>query len=299
MAILRKSLLPATPLDLGVLEECRKQLRVGPSIRLERSTGISTPFLAGVLRPTILLPDVAYTAAEIRLILEHELSHYIHRDLVWKMLMRGVTTLHWFNPLAFLLRNQVEHANELSCDESVSQNLGREERRRYGELLLRRLPVHASFVRIGPALSGSGTRMKQRLQVIGRIGGHSRWGFAAGLLLILLVVASPVPSLTQVSAEVEWADLNGTGLSSGFAVTYDGTGRMVCPSCNEGFLSLQGHTFRTGTQRFCTDEPFGCDIEVMTIPSTTLHCSVCGTGISLLSGTTSWVCKGFKTGNGR
>lgn len=42
---------------------------------------ISTPMLTGLLKPTILLPEKSIEDDEMELILEHELTHYKHKDL--------------------------------------------------------------------------------------------------------------------------------------------------------------------------------------------------------------------------
>jgi bla regulator protein BlaR1 len=293
MSSLRRSKVAATFQDNRILEECRSRLRIRRSIRIIRSTWIPTPFLIGIFRPLVVLPEITYSEAEIRLIIEHELVHYLHHDLAWKAITRLVVAIHWFNPLVYLLRRGIESASELSCDERVSLGLSRDEIKQYGILLLSRVPQHSRIVRCGQALSGSGMQMRRRLQVIGFMGKRPRWGVIVGLLLICLIIASPLPSFTQIAAEVEWAGLNGSGIDSNLEVSFSGGGLMICPLCNEGYLALQGRIFKSGLQRLCDDLPYGIDYEVIAIDSTTLYCTKCGTGISGKSGKTCWVCNGY------
>lgn len=57
-------------------------------------------------------------------------------DLLYKWLTAAVTSLHWFNPLMYLVRREVARRCELSCDEAVLHTLDQRGRRRYGETLL-------------------------------------------------------------------------------------------------------------------------------------------------------------------
>ena len=119
-------------------------------MRLACSSQINTPMLMGVFHPVIVVPRLAYTAngmgREFCSILDHELTHYKRHDIVYKWLIVIVTSLHWFNPLVYLIRREIGNACELSCDEAVIKNLSISERKEYGNTLLalaskRRIPV--------------------------------------------------------------------------------------------------------------------------------------------------------------
>lgn len=64
---------------------------------LNQNAGLSTPLLAGLWKTQLYLPSVGYSPEELRLIFHHELSHYLHRDLWYKMLLRVCATIYWFN----------------------------------------------------------------------------------------------------------------------------------------------------------------------------------------------------------
>lgn len=42
------------------------------------------PFICGVIRPKIILPEEQYTKKELEIILLHELEHYKQKDIFWK-----------------------------------------------------------------------------------------------------------------------------------------------------------------------------------------------------------------------
>lgn len=117
-----------------------KKIIKGEKVRLACSGRINTPMLIGVLRPVVVLPQLAYMAngmgSEFYGILRHELTHYQRHDIVYKWLVVFVTSLHWFNPLVYLIRREIADACELSCDEAVIENMSISERKGYGNTLL-------------------------------------------------------------------------------------------------------------------------------------------------------------------
>ena len=42
------------------------------------------PFICGVIRPKIILPEEQYTKKELEIILLHELEYYKQKDIFWK-----------------------------------------------------------------------------------------------------------------------------------------------------------------------------------------------------------------------
>lgn len=112
--------------------------RLDPAGRaaLAESPHVPAPMLLGVLRPLIVLPAGVDDPARLEDILRHELVHARRHDLLYKWLTAAVTSLHWFNPLMYLVRREVARRCELSCDEAVLRTLDQRGRRRYGETLL-------------------------------------------------------------------------------------------------------------------------------------------------------------------
>ena len=95
-----------------------------------------TPMLLGIFKPTIVLPDMAFTEKELDIILAHEIVHYKRKDLFIKLLMLIANALHWFNPAVYILSKQMDTACELSCDEEVVSEMDAQNRIFYGETIL-------------------------------------------------------------------------------------------------------------------------------------------------------------------
>lgn len=97
---------------------------------------IDTPFVLGILRPTIYLPS-SLSPQEQGYILLHEQHHIRRLDHVTRILAFLALCLHWFNPMvwaAFVLSGK---DMEMSCDEAVVKKLGAEIRADYAASLLR------------------------------------------------------------------------------------------------------------------------------------------------------------------
>ena len=126
-----------------VLTKLCADMKIRQSPRLAFCPEIDTPLLAGILRPVILLPEEKYTTSELRLILQHELTHYKHGHLLLQAAARLAAAIHWFHPLGYLLLKQIPAACEDACDEIVSAVLTQDERKHYGLIILRFAGSHS------------------------------------------------------------------------------------------------------------------------------------------------------------
>ena len=104
--------------------------------RIMEFNDISTPFLWGILYPTIYLP-ADMEEQERTYIIAHEECHRRRYDHLVKMFFYGVTVIHWFNPLVWLAYSLGCKDMEISCDEMVLERLGKSIRKAYAESLLK------------------------------------------------------------------------------------------------------------------------------------------------------------------
>ncbi len=74
------------------------------------------PFIVGLLKPTIYLPDIEISDIDLRYILKHEYSHYLHRDLWVKFIIEIICSIYWWNPLIYLLKNKLDIFLEIKSD---------------------------------------------------------------------------------------------------------------------------------------------------------------------------------------
>ena len=105
-------------------------------IRLLCSEYVKTPMLVGLFRPALVIPVQKFDTEKLRDIVRHELTHYRRHDLAYKWFAMLATSLHWFNPVMFIVRRQISRACELSCDEAVIKSLSPAAKQHYGTTLL-------------------------------------------------------------------------------------------------------------------------------------------------------------------
>ena len=104
--------------------------------RLYRSPLAEAPMVVWLFRPAIWLPLGDWTPEQLTHILRHELCHWRRGDVLVKWCTALAVCLHWFNPLVYLLRRELERSCELACDEAALRGLDAAGRQAYGETLL-------------------------------------------------------------------------------------------------------------------------------------------------------------------
>lgn len=104
---------------------------------------VPTPMLVGLFRPIVYLPDEDYTETQLKNILLHELTHLRRGDIYIKWLATFAVHLHWFNPLVYLARKQLNRTCELACDEAVIKRLSSQNKQDYGNTLIAVAAQHA------------------------------------------------------------------------------------------------------------------------------------------------------------
>ncbi len=151
------------------------------------SRALKTPLMCGVLRPRIILPARPADGEQLTNILRHELMHFRRRDTLYKWFSAAVLSLHWFNPLAWLIRRELDRACELSCDEMLLRTMDRAEKQSYGSTLLNMAassPLPAGVV--ATTFSTEKKNLKERLEQIMNYKKSGARLFAAVLALVLL-----------------------------------------------------------------------------------------------------------------
>ncbi|MDR1704954.1 MAG: M56 family metallopeptidase, partial [Clostridiales bacterium] len=100
------------------------------------SSGTGAPMLLGVIKPLIILPYKDYNAEELAVVLAHERLHFKRGDMAVKFALLIANSMHWFNPLAYLINRTVSDFCETACDEALARHMNRAERMSYCEIIL-------------------------------------------------------------------------------------------------------------------------------------------------------------------
>ena len=124
------------------------RLRVKPYLREEepprrgepgvyRCLRIRGPMLVGYFRPMILLPEAEYTPQEREAVLTHERAHYRRGDVWYKLVLLFACSVHWFNPLVWLMVRRAAQDMEFACDEKIIRIRGAEYQKQYAAAIVK------------------------------------------------------------------------------------------------------------------------------------------------------------------
>lgn len=180
-------------------EEARRLLASLPhshGAALYVSSMDGTPFMAGLVRPVIVLPEAELTESELRYVLAHELTHKRRGDIFYKLLTMTACAVHWYNPIVWLMSRDTGILCELSCDEEVIKGLDEESRLCYGAAILR---CAAREKRLSPLTTGfSGGKRALRKRIIS-IRDYKSVGAVSAVLGIMLAVLMTACSAVMVT----------------------------------------------------------------------------------------------------
>lgn len=117
--------------EFAEFEMIKSEMCIRRKISVKVSTVTDAPLMIGIFNPTLVLPDRETNAAGLRYIIMHELTHFKRHDLLYKWFAMVVNTIHWFNPLVYLLVRRINEDCEISCDVTVTRNFSEEEKKEY------------------------------------------------------------------------------------------------------------------------------------------------------------------------
>ncbi|MDF2987316.1 MAG: antirepressor regulating drug resistance protein [Eubacterium sp.] len=124
-------------LDEKLLYDCKKIITLRRPVSLLQSKDISSPYVFGIFRSKIVLPDImgTYENKSFQHIILHELIHIKRFDNLIKLFAFLVLCLHWYNPVIWLSYIFLQRDLEASCDEKVVKLLGENAKKAYAESL--------------------------------------------------------------------------------------------------------------------------------------------------------------------
>ncbi len=252
-------------LGYSVLSMLRLRRKLVGSVPLEGegdvrlADHIPSPFVLGLARPRIYLPS-GLPMEERDYILLHERTHIRRFDHVFRLLAWLALAVHWFNPLAWLAFHLAGKDMEMSCDEAVLRNMGRDVRADYSQSLLRlstgkRLPA-------GPLAFGE-IDPKGRIKNVLSYKKPALWVIAAALIGVVCAVTAlatnratgshePDPSAHDVPGPAEFWMADNVSLSKNMTqlpefpgVTFRWTGGSITAVTEDGETTLmQGMPIR-------------------------------------------------------
>lgn len=187
---------------MKVAEECRSLFSVKRPVSMYTDASIQSPYITGILRPAVYLPDTFSRepgdVSPLKHVIAHELAHYKRKDTAWNMLGSVVLAFHWMNPLVWLMMRRMKADRELACDACVLEVLGEEEAVPYGMTIIgflkryssgRNQPQHLYF----KGMDGE----KDIMRRIRMIQSFKKGSYKFSMLAVLLVLLISAATLTN------------------------------------------------------------------------------------------------------
>jgi beta-lactamase regulating signal transducer with metallopeptidase domain len=197
LATLRRTLRQSTRVgadDAAIADRMARQLglTITPDVRV--AARVSTSFVAGLLRPTVLLPEHAIstlTPDERAMAICHELAHVRRRDLLLGWVPAIAERLFFFHPLARLAAREYAAEREAACDALVIKAMDVAPRE-YGRMLVRLGVSGLTPVFTASGSSPSRSVLRRRLDMLNDVT-FTRSRRGAIVLIAAISVAAIVP----------------------------------------------------------------------------------------------------------
>ena len=122
--------------------------------RILVSPDVDTPMLVGYFTPTVLIPPLTLSDEEMKYVLLHEWNHFLRKHLWTKLLFNVLCALLWWNPLVYLIKEDMDYVLEVNCDRSVVNRLDEAEHVKYVEATVNVMKQLASKPHLSPSSIG-------------------------------------------------------------------------------------------------------------------------------------------------
>lgn len=226
MVLVGSVLLTANGMFAARLKKSRRGYEVaGAVLPVYLTEAVDTPCLFGLFCPAIYLTPSAVEQEKSQYhILEHETTHYRHKDHIWAFLRGVCLAAHWYNPLVWWAAALSRTDAELACDEATIRRIGEQERADYGRTLIGMTCERRSGLLVtATTMTGSKSGIKERIMLLAKKPKMAAYTLVAVLVLVVvaagctftgkkepvnaenggILAATPTPSLTTSPALTE------------------------------------------------------------------------------------------------
>ncbi len=184
----------AVPVDISV-DETQK-------VRLYQSERIDSPFLFGIIRPRIYIPE-SIEERDIPYVVLHEKTHRERKDYLIKLAGFLILGVYWFHPLVWTAYIMLCRDIELICDEQVIRKLGEQGKKAYSQALLTSAAGHRMILACPVAFGEIGIRERVK-----NVLNYKKPAFWIVVVAVLACVAVPVCFMTQQKASALERDVH-------------------------------------------------------------------------------------------
>ena len=200
-----------------ILEKVCQEKKIHKRIGLYKNGMIQNPCISGIWNPCIYMGNGQYTKEEANIIYQHELTHYQHRDILFRMLVQIASMVYWFHPLFFsgYMKKKNSQLGEDFCDCCMCE---KNDQGKYIYTLLKiALQVQESPVLSGVAAAENMSEVRRRIEKMEK---NARQKPGKKSVVVLSTVCFLLAGTVSVSAA-------GMGIVQGYEAVFALTDDMI------------------------------------------------------------------------
>jgi beta-lactamase regulating signal transducer with metallopeptidase domain len=197
------------PVNSVFVEGWSKRHPMGRRVQIRQSDKVSAPFTYGIWKPVVLLPKTMdmCNRTELEYVLAHEYTHIRRFDVLKKWILLLVVSVHWFNPLAWVMYILANRDIELSCDEAVIHHFGETAKSTYALALIgleekRSRSMCSAF---------AGSTIEKRIQSIMKSRKFSLASAALAFAMVCAVAVVFATTAAQIDNSIIYSGVYGPG----------------------------------------------------------------------------------------
>lgn len=276
---------PVSDPDIHKVLEAEKQcLRIKRHVELMLCPIVNSPMMIGLARPRLLLPDEDLTLNELPLVIRHELTHFVRRDLWVRVILIVARSLHWFNPAIYALSRTLGFWQESSCDEKVTATETQDGKRFYSETIIRVIHRQTHMrSQMATSFYGGKNGMKRRILAILE-SGSKRAGVAVCLATLAAVSSLGLAIAVGIAPEPKKDEAE---LKTAYVTRGDAEGAPMTFSPSAGDLNIPIAAYFNGVPVTIVEERESSALKEWGIETRWANVLVGGDGT--LSGITGWI----------
>ncbi len=157
------------PKTQGLVDHILTRYKKPVHFHLVTTDLVTTPLVFGIRKPYIIIPQISLAEADLEYVLAHEIAHYYQGDLYIKFFFEIFHAIYWWNPLYYIIKNQISTLLEINVDIRVSRQYEHFDKLCYLECLLKvaKLQDSTNDTKFLAAFNGDSTSsISKRIKIV-------------------------------------------------------------------------------------------------------------------------------------
>lgn len=232
---------------------------------LYKSNIVNASFLTGIIKPRIIFPNKRFCTEEWEMMLRHELMHLKKNDLIFKMFIGIIQSVHWFNPIIYYYKRMFFNFCEYACDKRATEFFNKEQRSRYARLIVGLSESEFEYKQVTAFADTNYKVLERRVKEIMRIPKKEKSALLIGTLAAFMAICpivtyASVTGVMGIQSELVRSEVH-RGMQEDYGVgkvteideiLKDNAGVMVALSNPRGINNIDIYVPATGVSIFNT-----------------------------------------------